>query len=48
MKIVYSNGSWKIKKREDMYRIYHGKKFIDESDNFEEAYSLLDKHKKSI
>lgn len=48
MKPLYTNGNWKIIKRKEIYSIYRGRELIDSSDNFEEAYSLLDKHKKSI
>ena len=46
MKTVYTNGSWRIKRRDDMYRIYNGKEYIDESESFDEAYDLLVKYKK--
>jgi len=45
---VYSNGKWKIEKDGDNYDIRKGRKLIDSSDNFEEAYALLWKHRKSI
>jgi len=48
MSALYTNGKWKIVKRKEIYSIYNGRELIDSSDNFEEAYSLLDKHKKSI
>ncbi len=46
MKIIYTNGTWRIKKRDDMYRIYNGTKYIDESESFDEAYDMLVKDMK--
>jgi len=48
MSIVYSYKTWKIKKIDDEYHIYNGRKKIDSEVSFDEAYNLLDKYRKSI
>ena len=48
MKPSYTNGKWKIIKRDGIHYIYEGRKLIDNSESFDEAYELLQKHKKSI
>ena len=47
-KTVYSLGKWVIIKEDDIYCIYSGKKKMDESKDFSEAYDLLQLHKKSF
>lgn len=47
-KTLYSLGKWSIVKEESLYCVYKGKKKMDESEDFAEAYDLLQLHKKSI
>jgi len=47
LKSIYSLNDWNIKKDKDLYLIFKGRKKIDESKNFEEAYALLQQHKKN-
>jgi len=49
MSSVYSYENWKIwKKSEDEYLIKKGREIIDRCESFDEAYALLDKHRKSV
>lgn len=48
MKSLYTIGKWKINKRDGIYYVYEGRKQIDNSESFNEAYALLHKHKKNI
>ena len=47
-KTLYTNGNWKIVKRDNLYYIYKGRNLIDNGESFEEAYNLLDKYKKNV